>query len=44
MKSRSIVLLATMIITVFVHHPRDGIAGMNPVPTDIADQIKWSTV
>jgi hypothetical protein len=44
-KAASIVLLATMIITVFVLTiPVTGIAGMNPVPTDITDQIKWSTV
>ena len=44
-KAASIVLLATMIFTVFVLAlPVAGIAGMDPVPTDITDQVKWSTV
>ncbi len=44
-KAISIAILAAMIISLFVLAlPVAGIAGMDPVPIDITDQIKWSTV
>jgi hypothetical protein len=44
-KAISIALFASMIISLYaLALPVAGIAGMDPIPVDITDQIKWSTV